>query len=162
MSNHSYRLISSVDVARTFAICGVIWLHSSALTRIPQVYMQKVPLLYTNIILMFCRLAVPFFFIVSGYFFGRTLSKGIKLEPLFMKYTKRLLSIFAAWYLFHFLADFKLFPETQLWFLIALWLAFVLISALIFLNLENLIMPVSILLYFISVIYGVYHQTIRF
>ena len=44
-----------------------------------------------------CGLAVPLFFIASGYFFGKTFTKGVPLKTVYMRYLKRLLIIFLGW-----------------------------------------------------------------
>jgi len=92
--------IASIDFLRTFAIIMVIILHTFP-------YKNPFPdisglTLYANVAINhFCRWAVPFFFIASGYFMGKKIRKGVPFSEFGCTYLKRLILVFFAWALIY-------------------------------------------------------------
>jgi surface polysaccharide O-acyltransferase-like enzyme len=80
--------ISSIDFIRVLAIFAVILMH----TRSFAVYT-----LYTVILNQSARFAVPFFFIIAGYLFGKKLNTGKSLDQISLSYGSRILWIFLFW-----------------------------------------------------------------
>jgi surface polysaccharide O-acyltransferase-like enzyme len=87
--------IISVDVMKVVAIISVIMIHTTPFYDMPlendfykyiSFFMNQIP-----------RFAVPFFFIISGYFWGYKIQKGTPVMQLSMKMLKRLSIIFICW-----------------------------------------------------------------
>jgi surface polysaccharide O-acyltransferase-like enzyme len=51
------------------------------------------------------RFSVPFFFISSGYLFGKKITSNRDMSIYFSKYTSKLVKIFVCWFTFYFLYD---------------------------------------------------------
>ncbi len=75
------RNLFSIDVLRGLAIFAVVIIHVN-----PFYYAFEspisVPFIISYFFQQYCRFAIPFFFVVSGYFFGRALNKGIALKGI--------------------------------------------------------------------------------
>lgn len=78
---------SSIDAARTAAIFAVICIHTKPFD--------------SALLIQACRFAVPFFFIASGFFFGKQLEKGTPPATLFLRYFNRLGLVFLVWSLIY-------------------------------------------------------------
>ena len=90
---------ATIDLFRVIAIFGVIVVHTDPVTR--KVFTSAPEHLANLMITGAGRLAVPFFFVVSGYFFGRKIRDGAPPLPLFTNYAKRLLRIWVLWSLIY-------------------------------------------------------------
>ena len=97
---------ATIDLFRVIAIFGVIIVHTDPVTR--KVFTSAPEHLANLMITGAGRLAVPFFFVVSGYFFGCKLREGASPLPLFARYAKRLLRIWALWSLIYLLIPLRL------------------------------------------------------
>jgi surface polysaccharide O-acyltransferase-like enzyme len=97
---------TTIDLFRVIAIFGVILVHTDPVTR--KVFTSAPEHLANLMITGAGRLAVPFFFVVSGYFFGRKLRAGAPPLPLFARYAKRLLRIWVLWSLVYLLIPLRL------------------------------------------------------
>lgn len=87
---------NSIDILRLLCAIMVVAIHTEPLTE------------YSNLLgfigtFIFPRLGVPFFFAVSGYFYINSLLQGKKV---FLKYLKRLLTIYSIWSLIYYTVDF--------------------------------------------------------
>src|SRR5437773_2583063 len=87
--------ISSIDTIKSIAVLAVIFLHTGPFGD-PQ-YAHSPYRLLALIINQSARFAVPFFFIASGYFFAKSLQKGIPPSELLLKYCRRLFAVFLLW-----------------------------------------------------------------
>ncbi|MFA6600992.1 MAG: acyltransferase [Candidatus Omnitrophota bacterium] len=87
--------ITSIETFRVFAIFAVICLHTNPFMHIG-VYKWAFALINHA-----CRFAVPYFFITSGFFFGKKIQSGISAWGLFYGYSKRLFILFFAWTLLY-------------------------------------------------------------
>ena len=88
--------INSIDILRLICAVMVVAIHTQPLTE------------YENIAgyfatYIFPRMGVPFFFAVSGYFYISGLMQGKKV---FLKYLKRLLTIYILWSFIYYSVDF--------------------------------------------------------
>ena len=84
----SKKVYTAIDVAKLVFSLGIVILHSSAYTVLPSV----LPFVVEK---YFLRLAVPFFFAVSGFFLGERLKKKNDAKTVIFQYVKRLLLPFA-------------------------------------------------------------------
>lgn len=91
--------IVSVDLFRLLAILAIIALHTKPFDARPDTDYQTLEILINQL----ARFAVPFFFIMSGYFWGRKVREGIDPFPLSTKYIKRIFFIFVGWNLIYLL-----------------------------------------------------------
>ena len=88
MKEKPLKRIKAVDVGRCLAAFAVVLIHCT----------PKCPLELDVFINQAARFAVPYFFIISGYFFGRKLlEKRESLFPLCAQSVKMLLLIYIAW-----------------------------------------------------------------
>jgi surface polysaccharide O-acyltransferase-like enzyme len=87
--------IESVDVFRLFAIIAVIAIHTRPFHGQP----TPNPTFWNLEVLVnqLARFAVPFFFVISGYFWGRKIRNGNSISSTSLPMAKRLLVIFVAW-----------------------------------------------------------------
>jgi len=97
---------ATIDLFRVIAIFGVIVVHTDPVTR--KVFTSAPEHLASLTITGAGRLAVPFFFVVSGYFFGGKIREGAPPLPLFARYAKRLLRIWVLWSLIYLLLPLRL------------------------------------------------------
>ena len=88
--------IHSVDVFRVFAILAVIMIHSTPFRYLTSETNSTFALL-DIIINQLARFAVPFFFVISGYFWGVKVRQGLDITTLTMTTAKRILAIYIAW-----------------------------------------------------------------
>lgn len=106
--NHSIKDLnySTIDMMKFIASILVICIHTH-----PLFHIQKdVNYFFVHLI---TRIAVPFFFISSGFFFYKKINKeGYQIKFLF-KYLKRLCFIFGIWFLIYFPFSF-IFPYLKL------------------------------------------------
>jgi len=100
-SRSSSQRVDGVDVFRLIAIFAVICLHTML------VYLPKNLDLHTvwNWVIFFvlqsARFAVPFFFSISGYFWGQKIRKGVSVAAATIPMAKRLGVIFVFWCLIY-------------------------------------------------------------
>ena len=97
---------ATIDLFRVIAIFGVIVVHTDPVTR--KVFDSAPEHLANLMITGAGRLAVPFFFVVSGYFFGRKIRDGIQPLRLFGRYASRLLRIWVLWSLIYLLLPLRI------------------------------------------------------
>jgi len=97
---------ATIDLFRVIAIFGVIVVHTDPVTR--KVFTSAPEHLANLMITGGGRLAVPFFFVVSGYFFGHKIRDGAPPLPLFARYASRLLRIWVLWSLIYLLLPLRL------------------------------------------------------
>jgi surface polysaccharide O-acyltransferase-like enzyme len=88
--------LQGFDTMRLFAIFAVICIHTSPYNFSAEKYASDTLWAVNFIIDKLCRFAVPYFFIVSGYFFGKSLQKKPPLV-VFKQYARRIFSIFVGW-----------------------------------------------------------------
>lgn len=94
-------LIYSIDAMRTIAIFGVICLHSGPFFGIGGIYDYVAFFINHSF-----RFSIPFFFIVSGYFFSKKLSKEeANISQTWLAYIKRLFLIVLFWSIFYVIAN---------------------------------------------------------
>lgn len=93
------RRIAGLDALRVPAIFAVICLHCLPF----EGHAFEGPLFHAiaDAVKLGARFAVPSFFILSGYFFGKRLRSGAKPGGTLLRYTKRLLLVFAVWSLIY-------------------------------------------------------------
>ncbi len=92
--------IESVDVFRFAAIAGVIAIHTHTYGAHPDIAAIVVD--------QIARFAVPFFFAISGYFWGIKTRNGDTVQQASLPMAKRILFLFLAW------SAIYLFPFSQL------------------------------------------------
>ena len=86
--------LASIETFRIISVFAVVCIHA-----FPFRWVQGQEIAF-YIINNACRFAVPFFFIVSGFFFGMKLNENIPVQSLLYRYLKRLLIIFGFWTFF--------------------------------------------------------------
>lgn len=93
--------IDSVDTFRILAVTAVIALHTTPFA----VNGWQTSGLFSPAVLInqFSRFAIPFFFVVSGYFWGAKVRTGADLAQVSVAMAKRLLLVFCAWSLIYLL-----------------------------------------------------------
>lgn len=82
-----------IDAVKFFCIVAVILIHTG-----PSYYSGPHAVSFIRTVF---GLAVPFFFIASGYFFGKALAKEAVLMTVYTRYLKRLVIVFAGWSLLY-------------------------------------------------------------
>ena len=83
----SHTIYNGLDVFKVIAAVFVVLLHA----------IETTDYFFCGIKFVFTRFAVPFFFITSGFFFYKGLSKAENKKAYFLKYEKNLLKIFLIW-----------------------------------------------------------------
>lgn len=87
--------IFSIDTIRVLAAFAVVCIHTNPFGG--KEY-QALPFkLINKFIQVSCEFAIPFFFLVSGYFFARNIFKNNSISVTFVKYANRLGIIFFSW-----------------------------------------------------------------
>lgn len=100
--------LASLESLRVLAILGVISQH----TLPPEMFLG----LGTTVNLLVCltdpiqRFVVPFFFMLSGYWFGKSLQSGVPAPALLLRYAKRLIPLFIVWSVIY-----SFIPSTPNW-----------------------------------------------
>ncbi|HXV28409.1 MAG TPA: acyltransferase [bacterium] len=87
--------IASLDTLKSFSILAVICIHTLPFYG-PSFSARFYKVLF-YLINSGTRFAVPFFFAVSGYLYGRSLAEGLRPVSLLGRYWKRLLTVFLIW-----------------------------------------------------------------
>jgi len=88
MKEKPLKRIKGVDIGRCLAAFAVVLIHCT----------PECLLALDVLIKQAARFAVPYFFIISGYFFGRKLSeKRVSPVSLCAQSVKRILLIYVAW-----------------------------------------------------------------
>ncbi|MEW5803693.1 MAG: acyltransferase [bacterium] len=179
--------IASIDSMRVLAIFAVVYLHSMTLNI--NEYKGELSRLLAIVTNQGARFAVPFFFIASGYFFGKKLQSGIGARPLFIRYARRLSGILVKWSIIYFIISISLQEIAEkglsgalyskvhywiidhpgrlllegtsghLWFLVSLIIALGILTVLISHGLDKTVPMVSISLYVFGLLGGAYSLT---
>ncbi|NJM96930.1 MAG: acyltransferase [Phormidesmis sp. RL_2_1] len=106
--------IASIEIFRIVAVIAVVIIHTR-----PFGFASAPDIKHTlaTVIDLSCRFAVPFFFIVSGYFLGENSRAGQPTMSVFWRSAKRLLSVYAAWCLFYLLVPVRYLyvPDSGNW-----------------------------------------------
>lgn len=157
--------IISIDLMRVICAYMVVAIHVHPFEDIN----HNLGYIFTQII---PRIAVPFFFVVSGYFFTKSL---IKDNEVTMRYLKRLIKIYTLWSIVYFLLDmitdlvrgnidilsmvknnivsyFILGSYYHLWYFPALIFCVIVVSILNKFKCINKLYKISIILYIIGVL----------
>lgn len=168
MNNINNSRNNSIDIFRFICALMVIATHTDPLMDIS----PKLGYILTQLV---PRIAVPFFFAVSGYFYIQKLEMG---EKVFIKYIKRLLTTYIAWSLIYFLIDFcqwgykniknyivsslyhffVIGSHYHLWFFVALICSVCIVTLMFKVKLKKLLIPLSILLYLIGCLGCSYYE----
>lgn len=165
------RQYASIDIARYVSALLVVCIHTFPFLEISETF-------NTYFIHTVCRLAVPFFFTTSGFFFFRNYdSENEDLnETRLKKALIRLFRIYLIWtiiylpytifdythtgfhikYLFTYVRDFFLNGYYHLWFLPALMLADVIVYCLYKKKGLNFTLLITFILYFVGYLINVY------
>jgi len=106
--------IPGVDLFKIIGVIAVITLHVTSLSFPATRHITEFsnPLLIAN---QAARFAVPYFFIISGYFWGKKIIAGADILQTSIKFVKRVLIVFLAWSFIYLLpydifGDFKYGP----------------------------------------------------
>jgi surface polysaccharide O-acyltransferase-like enzyme len=88
--------IPGVDLFKIIGVIAVITLHVTSLSFPATRHITEFsnPLLIAN---QAARFAVPYFFIISGYFWGKKIIAGADILQTSIKFVKRVLIVFLAW-----------------------------------------------------------------
>ncbi|MFD0049760.1 acyltransferase [Actinomycetes bacterium NPDC127524] len=81
----------AIDYIKFYSIFAVVVIHTFPLDHLAGFYMLDA----------LSRFAVPFFFMSSGYLFGRKITRSNSNDAYFIKYVMKLLSLYALWFLFY-------------------------------------------------------------
>jgi len=87
--------ITSIDLFRIWAIIAVVAIHT-----VPFTSLQNLGAAFTVVVAVLdlvLRFAVPFFFITSGYFYGKSLLRGESPLHALLRYIRPLAVMFLAW-----------------------------------------------------------------
>lgn len=87
--------IVSIDFFRFIAVYAVIFIHTKPFMRdlFPDSSYRLVEYLFNQP----TRFAVPFFFVVSGYFLAQKYDGAVSRRAICLQYVKRIFSLFVAW-----------------------------------------------------------------
>ena len=83
----SKKLYSGIDLFKLIASILVVLLHA----------IETTDFIAKEVQFVFTRFAVPFFFITSGFFFYKGLTRTKSPREYFWKYEKQLLLLFVVW-----------------------------------------------------------------
>ncbi len=93
--------IKGIDTFKVIASFFVICLHTAPFEYSAQKYSSSFFQALEVLVYLLSRLAVPYFFITSGYFFGKAIQKDLPTRELFKKYIKKLFFVFLSWTVFY-------------------------------------------------------------
>jgi surface polysaccharide O-acyltransferase-like enzyme len=170
-----------------FAIFGVIVIHCDVLAH--DVFTSGAAHLAEATIDGSGRLAVPFFFVVSGYFFGRKIRSGTAPLALFVRYARRLLLVWILWSLIYLFLPLQINQWTDLgwwpavmgqlqamvdhplhivwvggkghlWFLMALVMALAILAVCERWRVRGAFYVLAVLLYLFGLVAGLYGHTL--
>lgn len=87
--------IESVDTFKLLAITAIIVIHTTPYSNMPlnEEWYNHIGVFLNQI----SRFAVPYFFIISGYFYGAKINSGHEIKTLSIKILRKLFIIFVAW-----------------------------------------------------------------
>lgn len=173
--------IASIDAIRALAVFGVVIIHCDLFRKAGFGDNWR---LAGSLIDLASRVAVPFFMVAAGYFFGiksREQCFGVAIVSTF---ARRLFIVFSFWYVFYIFwpADWRLAidqgywrtiywdanallhhtarlvigPRAHLWFLSALLLGTIHVALIGRIAGWRLLMPYSVILYLLGLAYGAY------
>ena len=111
-----------LDVFRFFCACLIVMIHMG--------FNKDTPIAYMTV-KCFSLQAVPFFFIVSGFFFSKKLETADNPKSFIIRYSMRLLVFYGLWILTQiplFISDYVVANEGKPWF----YIAFLLIRRILF------------------------------
>ncbi|MFB4168910.1 acyltransferase [Virgibacillus sp. JSM 102003] len=91
---------TTIDVVKFFAVFIVVCLHTVTFG-----YDWQSSQHIAFIIGVFPRWVIPFFFIVSGYYFGQKMMNNLTPKAYFSRYMFKLIGLFFTWYLFYLIYD---------------------------------------------------------
>ncbi|HYW02300.1 MAG TPA: acyltransferase [Gammaproteobacteria bacterium] len=178
--------IASIDLFRVIAILGVIVVHADPFTS--RVFGGGLSHFVEIALSRGGRIAMPFFFIVAGYFYTRRLRAGEPCARLYGRYVRRLGTVYLGWSLFYlavpvrpvqllhqgypaleldkfrwcvhhpFLLVFQ-GVEPHLWFLVALILALGIVTAGLRWDAPGMLAAVAASLYLFGLLAGPYAHT---
>jgi surface polysaccharide O-acyltransferase-like enzyme len=153
----------TIDTLRTLAALSVIAIH----TNYSNFYADS---LYIHIIKLCARWAVPYFFLISGYFFER--KSRLNLDNAFLSSLKSLLLIFIIANIFYSLiaaqTEFYTISDVfsirsiiigdfyHLWFIGSLIFGYMMLWLILSLNLYRLLLPASLLILLALLVIGPY------
>lgn len=89
-TNHFY----SIDTLRFFANFCIVLTHTRVTYARPTEDMQGIMLWVALVVYNVCRLALPFFFVFAGFFYGKSLLKGALLKNKYREAFKKLMAVF--------------------------------------------------------------------
>jgi surface polysaccharide O-acyltransferase-like enzyme len=176
--------ISSIDFFKVPAILFIICIHTGPFHEFNDLFHRVL----TVFIIQGARFAVPFFFMTSGYFFGKKMISGESPKEIFFRYSRKLLTIFVFWSLFYIIVPntpndliqygvlqsifWKLswisaHPITfifqgsmpHLWFLMSLLLGLLSLTLFLHFKMESKLLVFTIFLYIFGVVAGAYAST---
>jgi len=162
--------ICSIDFFRYFCSIIVIGIHTSVLNDISSVAGE----VFLDV---FSRIAVPFFFAVSGYFYIQKLEHNKKV---FKNYFIRLIVTYSAWSIVYFILDFITWGHINLkgfvtnclysyfiigshyhlWFLHSLILCICLVTVFYKLHIQKILVPISLVTFTIGCLGSAYYNVI--
>ncbi|MEM9149279.1 MAG: acyltransferase [Cyanobacteria bacterium P01_F01_bin.3] len=110
------RRIASIDLFRIVAIISVVVVHARPFGFAGP---DNPKHLLATVIDLSCRFAVPYFFMVSGYFLGERIAAGKSPLRVLAKSVRRLLMLYVGWGVLYLLDPFYLLSDCSLtgWFM---------------------------------------------
>ena len=167
MTSNMTKRNNSIDIFRLICALLVVAIHIPPFIDIN----RSVSYFFCEII---ARVAVPYFFVVSGYFYIPKLIKG---DPCFKRYVLRLLTTYLFWTTIYYLIDYfqwgyknlkdyivtcvlQLFTGSHyhLWFFPALIFAVCVVTFLVKLRASKILIPISLVLYAVGCFGGPYYE----
>lgn len=178
--------VISFDLLRTIAIFAVIVIHAQPFS---ERHFPEPGYRYLEVFLnQGSRFAVPFFFVLSGYFFGKKLAQSTQSGDVFLGYARRLLFIFLFWSAIYVLVPSDILGLMQygylkltywkvqklvsdpialvlqggrihLWFVVSLIMALAFVSLVVKCNLRRFLIPLGVVLYIAGLLGGSYSVT---
>jgi surface polysaccharide O-acyltransferase-like enzyme len=177
--------ITCIDFFRTVATFAIITIHTSPFREANKGIFHSLCIAMDQV----ARFAVPYFFVVAGYFFGRKVLSGISAIILFKQYAKRFLPLHFVWSVIYIVLPTDIKSEVlqygfwdaayqklliliadpeklllqggrgHLWFLLALLSAIGIISVFLQTGKQKWLLPVASLLYLFGLLTSSYSVT---
>ena len=161
----------TIDYLRLFFIIGILFIHTGLCYALPYGY---------YILTIIFRLGIPFFFITSGYFYGKQ-DNGFDRNNLKNNYLKKLIPPYIFWGTLYLILEFLINQNKSLLFLVSntfkmflgsfsnvMWYSGSLIWSIIILsNIKNkkqliISIVISFLLYLIGLLFNTYNFVLIF
>lgn len=174
----------SIDTFRIIAIFVIILYHTEVFRYQSDIISRGLYRLFDSI-----RFPIPFFFMTSGYFFGKSLSQSVMVDQALLKYCRRILPLFLFWSIIYafieprwianmynegfmenafqkFISRLQ-FPisllmtgtQDHLWFLPALLIGIFILAVLVWLKQEKYLILIGGMLYVITLLSKTYSMT---